>query len=262
MTFNIRNGKAPDGENGWERRTDFVCDVVREANPDVLGLQEAFRFQLDDMDLLLPEYAELGTGRDGGTAGEYAAILYLKERFSVDKSGTFWLSETPDVPSAGWGAKYKRVCTWARLMKKGSGECFYIYNTHMDHQVRDAQLNGTKLLMKRISERAHDDPVILMGDFNIDEGDELLGSVQGGASSSEPSPVPLVDTFRAVYPDDREVATYHGFGDKASERRIDYIFISPDIVILDAGILRMRRQGRYPSDHYPVTATLSLPSEK
>ena len=100
MTFNIRTGLAEDGENGWDLRKTSVCDVIREYGPDVLGVQEACRFQLDEFNTHLPEYGEIGIGRDGGTNGEYSAILYRKQRFDVEDSGTFWLSNRciPNIP--------------------------------------------------------------------------------------------------------------------------------------------------------------------
>ena len=95
MTFNIRNGRANDGENRWELRKGFVCDVIRDHAPDVLGVQEAFSFQLDVFKKRLPSYGQTGIGRDGGSRGEHSSILYLKKRFDIDESGTFWLSDSP-----------------------------------------------------------------------------------------------------------------------------------------------------------------------
>lgn len=258
MTFNIRNGKAHDGENSWIHRKDFACDIISESKSDVLGVQEAFRFQLDDMALLLPEYAELGIGRGGGIEDEYAAILYLKERFNVDDSGTFWLSETPDTPSMGWGAKHKRICTWARLVEKSSGEAFYVYNTHLDHRVREAQINGIKLLMKRISQRAHADPIILMGDFNVYENDQAIKYIKDYTLEYGKSISLLVDTFRVIHPDIRDFCTWHGFGEEMGGGKIDYIFAPRETQVFEAKAIKTQRQGRFPSDHYPLTAKLRI----
>jgi len=135
MTFNIRYGTADDGENSWDKRKDLVFDVLRRNDPDVVGLQEALRSQLDDIRAALPQYGEIGVGRDDGkTAGEYSAILYKKDRLTVAESGTFWLSDTPETcGSITWGNACTRVCTWGWFVQKQAGKPFYIFNTHMDH---------------------------------------------------------------------------------------------------------------------------------
>ena len=94
-------------EGRGELRQQFVCDVIRDYAPDVLGVQEAYRFQLDEFNKRLPEYGEVGIGRDGEAKGEHSSILYLQKRFDVDESGTFWLSDTPTKPSAHWGNRYQ-----------------------------------------------------------------------------------------------------------------------------------------------------------
>lgn len=129
MTFNIRNGAAMDGDDDWTHRRQLFCDTVSGQSPDVLCVQEAFRSQLDDIHQTLPGYGEVGEGRDGGTKGEYSAILYRQKRFEVMDSGTFWLSDTPTIPSRTWGNAYIRICTWARLSDRDSGHAFYVYNT-------------------------------------------------------------------------------------------------------------------------------------
>src|SRR5262245_32702418 len=94
VTYNIRYDNPGDGEDRWERRRDEVARLLRDHDPDVVGLQEALRNQLDDLARSLPAYGEIGVGRDDGkTKGEYAAILYRKDRFKVIDSGTFWLSD-------------------------------------------------------------------------------------------------------------------------------------------------------------------------
>ncbi|MHC4995891.1 MAG: endonuclease/exonuclease/phosphatase family protein, partial [Planctomycetota bacterium] len=134
MSFNIRNGKAKDGPDHWDLRRGRVYSVLREKQPDVVGLQEAYRFQIDAIRGALPRYGEVGEGRDGGAEGEYSAILYRVDRFEVVSSGTFWLSDTPGVPSRNWGAGLNRVCTWARFIERATGRSFFVFNTHFDHR--------------------------------------------------------------------------------------------------------------------------------
>ena len=261
MSFNVRYAAANDGENNWDKRKDLACDVVRRQNPDLIGLQEALRSQIDDIRAALPQYGEIGVGReDGKTKGEYSAILYRKDRFDVNDSGTFWLSDTPEVPgSITWGNACTRVCTWARFLPK-SGKPFYMYNTHLDHVSQPAREKGMTLIMSQLSGRKHQDPIILTGDFNSGENNPVVrylkGELQFDGVSSGPSKTPLVDTFRLLHKDATEVGTSHGFKGGRSAAKIDYIFVQPGVEVLKAEILYDRKDNRYPSDHFPITAAI------
>lgn len=259
MSFNIRNGKANDGKNAWAFRKDFVGDVIAESKSDIVGLQEAYRFQLDDIAERLPEYAELGEGRDGQQRGEYSAILYQKNQFEPQDSGTFWLSDTPDVKSRSWGNRYLRICTWARLRHLSTGRSFYVYNTHFDHQSQNARLNSAKLIAERISKRDEPSPIILTGDFNADEDNPVILYLKGENADPERS-IKLVDTFRKIHPDETMVGTGGGFEGRKDGKKIDYVFVQSETIVKNATIVRTQRAGRFPSDHSPVTATIRFQS--
>ena len=251
MSFNIRFGTAKDGENEWTRRRAQLFDLVREQNADVIGLQEALDFQIDEIVAAVPEYATIGVGRDDGRSrGEFAAILFRKERFRVAEAGTFWLSDTPTVAgSKTWGNNITRICTWTRLIDK-DGLGFFVYNVHLDHQSQPSRERSTQLLRRRIDERSvPGDPVLITGDFNVGEQNPALATLIG----------PFVDTYRVVRPQEKTVGTFTAFklgnveGDK-----IDYILAQPGTEVLHADILRTARDGRYPSDHFPVVARVRL----
>ncbi len=254
MSFNIRNGKANDGDNSWPQRRPLVSDVVRGYDPDVVGLQEAFRFQLDQLAADLPNYAEVGEGRGGGTKDEYSAILYRRDRFELLDSGTFWLSDTPEVVSKHWRHHHYRVCTWAHLRDAGSGRALYVYNTHFDHQSQLARANSAALIRRRIGERATKDPVLVTGDMNAAESNPAIAALKAPDSD-----YPLRDTFRVAHPDAREVGTGNGgYTGKRDGAKIDYVLVSEEFETLDASIDQAPRGGRYPSDHYPVLARVRL----
>jgi len=124
MSFNVRNSHANDVENKWNLRKDLVYEVVRDYAPDVLGLQEANRFQMAELNAEFSEYAAIGIGSQGGSNGQYSAILYLKERFEAGASGDFWLSETPEKPSRDWSSAHVRICTWAQLVDQDTEQRF------------------------------------------------------------------------------------------------------------------------------------------
>jgi endonuclease/exonuclease/phosphatase family metal-dependent hydrolase len=259
MTFNIRVGTAPDGGDRWENRKDLVIEVIRKDHPDLLGLQEALRFQIDAILGALPEYAEIGRGRDDGeTAGEYSPILYRQARFQVQARDTFWFSDTPTVPgSMTWGNHYPRICTWARFTATGSDFDFYYYNLHLDHQSQNSRVKSAALLSRRIRERHPALPVIVTGDFNAGEDNPAIRFLRGQVTELDGEKSPnLVDTFRRRHPDADSVGTFNGFKGERNGPKIDFIFVSKSFEVLGAEIDRESRDGRYPSDHFPVTATI------
>lgn len=135
MSYNIRYDNSGDKDNQWKFRRDFAADLVKFHEADVFGAQEVLNNQLNDLLDRLPEYAYVGVGReDGKTKGEYAPIFYRKDRFSVEKSGNFWLAEDINaVGKKGWDAACERVATWAILKDKNTGKKFFFLNTHLDH---------------------------------------------------------------------------------------------------------------------------------
>ena len=257
MSFNIRYGTAKDGENEWPARREMLFDLVRERNADLIGLQEALAFQIDEILMAAPGYAAVGVGRDDAArSGEYSAILFKKDRFSIAESGTFWFSDTPEVPaSTTWGNKTTRICTWARLIDR-DGRGFYHYNLHLDHQSQPSRERSTVLLRQRIEARAFQaDPVVVTGDFNVGESNPALSALVNKSDAG----APFVDTYRVVHPDDTVVGTFSGFkfGSTGGDK-IDYVLAQPGTEVITAEIIRTSRNDRYPSDHFPVTATVRL----
>jgi endonuclease/exonuclease/phosphatase family metal-dependent hydrolase len=254
MSFNIRYGTAKDGENEWTARRDMLFDVIRDAKPDLLGLQEALDFQIDEILAAVSGYAVVGVGRDDGAErGEYSAILFRTERFHVAEAGTFWFSDTPTVPgSKSWGNQITRISSWARFVDR-DGRGFYHFNLHLDHQSQPSRERSTVLLRGRIDTRAVPDPLIVTGDFNVGETNPALATLTGGAGA------PLVDTFRVLYPDVKDVGTFSNFkfGFHGTDK-IDYVLVQPGTEVMSAEIVRFSRNNRYPSDHFPVTARVRL----
>jgi len=268
MTFNIRYGSANDGADSWDKRKDMVCNVLRRHVPGIVGLQEALRFQIDYIRAALPEYGEIGVAReDGKINGEYSAILYRADRFGVGEAGTFWLSDTPEVPGSNqWGGACVRICTWARLIENSTGKAFYAFNLHLDHVSQPAREKSAVLLAERIRDRRYKEPFVVTGDFNVGEtssvvmylkGDSSLGARAGRETVNL---VVMVDTFRVLRPSAADVGTFNGFKGNRQGEKIDYVFAPPTVKVLQAEILCDNVDGRYPSDHFPVMARLFLPA--
>lgn len=264
MSFNIRYGSANDGANRWINRREMVFEVVRKHGPDVVGLQEALGYQIDEICQAVPGYARIGVGREDGKAeGEFSAILYRRDKYKVERGGTFWLSDTPEVPgSITWGNACTRICTWARFLEKKTGRAFYQYNLHLDHVSQPSREKSMALLVERIGKRAYADPFVVTGDFNADEKNPAIlflkgkAGLKGKGETESKNQIPMVDTFRVLHPDAEKVGTFNGFKGTDTGGKIDYILTTPDVQVLDAQILHDNDNGRYPSDHFPVTSRL------
>jgi len=281
-SYNIRYKNSGDSVNGnvWKKRCQVICDQVNFMSPDIFGTQEVLLCQLLDMLDRLDGYDYIGVGRDDGAkAGEYAAVLYKTDRLRLLDQGNFWLSETPDRPGLGWDAACVRVCSWGKFARQTASddEAFYFFNLHMDHVGVTARREGAKLVVRKISEIAQGAPVIVTGDFNVDQTDEIYSIfTQSGL---------LVDSYNAARLRFAENGTFNSFNpDLYTESRIDHIFVSPGSHVDAYGVLTngywqpdevspaatikghdapqeidfARYIRRVPSDHYPVFVRLTL----
>lgn len=262
MTFNIRVGTAADGENAWDKRKNLVFQVFKDQDADFVGVQEALNFQLKEIDAAVTAYDRVGIAtEDGKLKGPINAIYYKKSRFEVKKTDTFWLSNTPEVPgSQTWGNKFPRTVTWARFVEKSSQYTFYVYNTHFDHASQNSREKSAVLLAKRIADRGSPmDPFVVTGDFNAAEGNIVVRFLKENAKiDGQTTAVRLRDTFRVVKPDADNVGTAHGFSGKTTGNKIDYVWVPAKQKVNSASIDHFNKDGRYPSDHFPVVGTVTF----
>jgi endonuclease/exonuclease/phosphatase family metal-dependent hydrolase len=257
LTFNIRYGTANDGAHVWPNRRTPVIATIRDYTPHLLGLQEALRFQLDEIRAAVPRYREIGVGRDDGTTkGEYAALLVDTTRFAVLSSGTFWYSDTPEVPgSKHWGNNITRITTWARVQDRATGDTIRVYNLHWDHESQPSRERSAQMLLDRVArDGAPTDGVIVMGDFNSDEQNPAFRALTTG------TPAPLRDTFRAMHPNATAVGTFNSFRGDSTFGKIDAILVNQRLVPMGAGIDRRRFGDLWASDHFAVWAAVRRPS--
>ena len=264
MSFNIRYGTANDGENHWDKRKEFLLDTIKAYNPDLLGTQETLGFQKDFIAAAFPEYAWLGVGReDGKEQGEMTALFYRTARFEKISTGHFWLSETPDVAgSKSWDSSLPRMVSYVFLKDKqnAQGSTFLFLNTHFDHRGEEARQESAKLIVAKAKELAPDQPAILTGDFNAPVGSGPYTALFGTSDSSTDTAARWIDTFRVAHPQPEEKeGTFSGFKVTAQQGpRIDWIGCTSHWKVINASIDRTERDGRTPSDHFPVTAELKL----
>jgi endonuclease/exonuclease/phosphatase family metal-dependent hydrolase len=282
LTFNIRLSLANDGENAWAKRKAFLADVITtfpDGNGpyDFVGTQETVLHPdpaLNQRDYLadnLPGYAHTGISREKNkNRGEGMILFWKTARWRLDAAdnGTFWLSATPDVPgSKAKDAACPRSVTYGLFHEiktdgTDTGRRVYVYNTHFDHVGESARQHGAKILLERIASRKNKAaPVVVMGDLNSPETSATVRYLQGEKSEFDgtlQTPVlALTDTFRAANPDAKEVGTFNSFK-KRGKTKIDYIFITAPLKTLSSKIILTTRNGRFPSDHFPVEAILEF----
>ena len=280
-TYNIRYKNDGDSLKGevWSKRCQVMCDQLNFMSPDIFGAQEVLHVQLIDLLKGLDGYDYIGVGRDdGGQAGEYAAIFYKKDRLRLLDHGDFWISETPDRPGLGWDAACVRICTWGRFSRQTStdDEAFYFFNLHMDHVGVVARREGARLVIRKIREIAQGAPVIVTGDFNVDQTDEIYSIFTHSGL--------LVDSYEAARLRFAENGTFNSFDSSIyTQSRIDHVFVSPGARVDAYGMLtsgywvpndasgELKKAAnapqeisfntcvrRLPSDHYPVFVRLKL----
>jgi len=277
-TYNIRNANAGDVTrgNGWKQRCPVVTQLIQFHDFDIFGSQEVFKSQLDDMLNAMPEYDYIGVGRDDGKEkGEYSPVLYKKSKFKLLDSGHFWMSQVTDRPNKGWDAALPRICCWGKFKMKEGGKSFWLFNLHMDHIGVVARSESAKLILERIKSMCGKDPVILMGDFNVDQHNEAYLLLNSSGVMKD-----VYDITGLKYALN---GTFNNFDPNLiTDKRIDHIFVSKHFKAVKYGVLTdsyrsnvredsvvrstnfpkevslKSSEARMPSDHFPVLTTLEF----
>jgi len=253
MTFNLRYASATP-PNAWSQRRPVMKACIEQTNPDLIGTQEGVYHQLKDLAADLPAYAWIGTGRDGGSRGEFMAIFYREDRFEPIEFDHFWLSDTPDViGSSTWGNTNRRMVTWVRFRDRASSCEFFFWNTHLDHALQPAREKGAALIRQRIDALKTRLPILLVGDFNARAGANRAYDIlvtEGG----------LQDTWlQAAERRNDGISTFNGFaGPKPEGVRIDWILGRGVDRVRASEIVTFSQNGQYPSDHFPMVAWVSF----
>lgn len=239
ISFNIHTSNS----NPWAPRKAAVVAMLKDQAPDMFGLQEARLDQITTLDEELTEYARVGIDRDDNPAtGEFMSIYYLKEKFEKVSNGDFWLSETPDEPSYGWGASYRRIVTWIHLRDKETEKDIYYYNTHFDHSSETARMKSSELVVARMKALVPENAVVfLTGDLNMRLHVAQMAPLRACLSDAKTT-APITDNT-------------HSF--PGGDKTIDFILYR-NIGIDSYGVVT----GKYGhtsvlSDHYPITAVFS-----
>ena len=249
MSFNIRLDTPSDGINNWENRKEGIISIIKNQKIDILGVQEALPNQIDYLAKQFDGYSLIGQGRDGGNNGEYSAILYNETRLMLNESGTFWLSETPNIPSIGWDAALNRIVTFGEFKVLNSNKKLVVYNSHFDHIGETAREKSADIILNHIEKNNYyNSAVVVMGDFNAKPYESPIKILSES----------LNDSF-IVFPFEKPIGTFNGFEINSKlDDRIDYIF-SKNIKLTDyIHVYDKLLNGLWPSDHLPVVISFSL----
>lgn len=254
MTFNLRYA-SEQPPNTWTDRRPVVAEVLAQTAPDVFGTQEGVWQQIKDVAEDCPDYAWVGLGREGGSRGEFCSIYYLRDKFELVAFDHFWLSDTPEIiGSITWGHQHERMATWAHFREHATGREFIVLNTHFDHRSERARANSATLISERIAQFDPELPLIVMGDFNCVAGDSVpyttltteTGLVDTWTDAKKRLPNSTPNTFGGYEPP------------KFEGKRIDWVLVRNASAISRAQIVTTEIDDQYPSDHYPVTATVEF----
>ena len=251
MSLNLRYASLQQ-PNAWPDRRPVMKRLIEQEAPDVFGTQEGLYLQLRDLAADLPDYEWIGLGRAGGSRDEFCAIFFNRTRFDPVAFDHLWLSDTPNlIGSITWGHTYIRMATWVRLRERATGREFCVWNTHFDHQVEVARQKAAALLRDRLAAFDPSVPLLLIGDFNCVAGaspaHDLLTTGSG-----------LIDTWLVAQRKENEkLNTFHNYTSPvANAERIDWILARAPSAVERAAIVTYHEGTQYPSDHFPVTATL------
>ena len=267
MTFNIRYGTADDGDNAWENRKSILIDCLKRCTPDILGTQESLPFQIDTIKAAFPQWEFFGVGRyhnvevpyrpQENKEGESCGVFYDTTKFKLLSQGTFWHSDTPDIPgSITWGNSLPRILTWGIFQIKHSDKEFVIMNTHL-HGGEPYISKTTKLIMRKWCQIAGSRPTILMGDFNLLPTSEFHKLFCGGKRPADLRGK-FIDCWEVLDKPETGSGTAHSFAGVKDRSRIDWILATHEFKVKNIEIIYDNVNGRYPSDHFPVVVELQL----
>jgi endonuclease/exonuclease/phosphatase family metal-dependent hydrolase len=251
MTFNIRFENDLDGENHWTHRRDLMVRTILKYRPHVVGTQEGKPSQLTYLEDKLQGYRITADSRHWDDHCQYPTLYYLDEYFVPITGDEFWLSETPQVHlSKSWDSAFPRMISYALLEIRQTRQRLWCAVTHLDHISELARISGAKMICDWAAEQGA--PIVLLGDFNDSPGSETYRILMRPRG-------PFADSWRSLdREEDRWSYTHHGFSGIPVEGRIDWILTTPDFTVSEVTIVRDHEAGRYPSDHFPYLAVLTL----
>lgn len=247
MTLNMLTDSLYSyGDSRFSVRIKAIEEMIRVNAPDVIGLQELTDRMLPLMTGILADYALTGESRGSRINNEYSAILYRRDRFSLLKEQTYWLSRTPlKKGSRMFGSQFPRICSCAVLKDGSTEETFTVFNTHLDLNFPRVRHQQAMVLRDLIRSGQSGSFTAVTGDFNDVTGSLTLRLVCEAGLIDTSDPV-LGSTLRG-----RIGSWLH------KNRPIDHILLSRHISDYKITKIDTPFKGYWPSDHYPLLADLT-----
>ena len=232
LCYNIYSPRPDD------QRAKRVLQTVGDRDPDVFCLQEATPAWMELFtNFFTDEYEFCGEGRQEGRDCEYNPVFYKKDRFELLYTHTFWLSDTPQECSLIEESKYYRICTFAALKDKTTGEKICAVSAHLDY-VSAAADRQVEILLGLL-EKYGSDKTFVCGDFNCNMYSPAYARMTDSV---------FVDASR-IAKSATVVPTFTKFG--KTEDTIDFAFVK-GFEVESFVVDEVKYDGEYPSDHNPI----------
>ncbi len=236
------------------RRAHLFAQQINDLIPDSLGVQEINSFWVEHFKELMPQYAYYGVKRGGDgeeKTSEMSGIFYLKDKYSLLDSGTFWITNTPDVESKFEGAACNRICSYVVLENKATGFKYIHMNTHLDHVSTEAQNLGGNLILSKANELKQKHPdikIVITGDFNQSVDGEAVKILCANGFVSANTVVENGD----------KIATFHGWEGITEDAPIDFIFADETLKIKSYNVHSQKQTNSFVSDHYMIYSEIGI----
>lgn len=255
QTYFLADKKTGDD---WDSRKELCRDVLLAQDADIICIQENHIGQVAYLKKSIPHTEFFSSvkmrGKDKSTKDLYNPILYSAKRFEKLDAGGFWLSDTPEVALSKYDDAYMaRHVNWLLLRDKKTGKKLRILNTHLEHKFGSARVKQIAVLLAFADKLPPDTPVVITGDFNTGMDSPTVRMVLEHG---------WLDSYSAIHGPDDPGGTAHRFlGEKfinspegKKRRKIDFIFHNKLLKPTSSEIIKDSRGGKYPSDHYFVSA--------
>lgn len=251
LTANLRDARANDGDNNWVHRLPACLSLLQHADADVICCQEVRASQRKDLCRHLIAFDSIGLAESRVDDSTPNLIFYRHDRFHLLEYGGHWLSTTPALAgSISWDGRYPRLVNWVRLQPRAGGAPWCIVNTHLEDDHPETARQQLETLLPRLPNLSTDLHVFT-GDLNSGIDSPVLQRLHT---------LGWRDSWRAAHPNTAPGRTYHAFDGERSQcqpdEQIDWILVRERVQVLAAGIIRDSLNGRYPSDHFFLHATL------
>ena len=245
----------------WENRLVAIKGFVNEYDPDVIGAQEPYGTEIEDIVMALDgRYGWIGINNRNEKNppyhrhGAFNPIFYRKDRVEVLDWDIIWY--TPKAVERGYGAEYARFMIWAKMRDRKNGQEFFVFNSHFDHKNEEAKRVSARILVNAVKEIAGDVPAILTGDFNSTETSVPYATIMESGFLGN-SKLAVDDAVNHMYYSQARYKSINTVSQK--DIHIDHIFYTHSTSRIESWELVIKTfGGYYGSDHLPVVVDWRL----